>query len=838
MACRWTFLLLATGVALGDLRVDKSVAPKVSKVKLKKAEAAPAEAVANETVTDAETDAAPPPAAAKPPFAPKFKYSRLLESKPDEIAFCGDNMEKIVMLTENGIVYYSKNFGKDWDAMDRHFNSLHSKASSAVVGIVQSPADRQTLLFQERNGESLISTDCAATFRLLGFAGRDTTFHPAANRTLLSLDKNYTLVLSEDEGRTWRSLVEGVEEFAFAKLSDDAYFASKNRIIALVRRASAKNTMQKDLVYSDDYFNTTTVILPNVEFFRLTKCCVYAREADKEMVVADAFGWFYHFYNLTIEGLDEKNFSEFNIIETEDLYNTFGSMSYDRKTHELNRLMKGDWFGANFRIIAEDLVCDKEAGFCDFVPLKSLAGSVLVNRYDKSVLDTLNNLPLSHRQKFSDLSSYSNLADYRQTFISLDYGEKFERLAPPEVDEVGEAIICETECFLNLHLQSSIRAFQLPKTSAHVPGLVIASGSISTYLRETNSLDDWYVGVFVSQDGGSSWRMALKGKYIFEILDRGSVIVAAPKDSRTDSVLYSLDNGNSWKSLSVASQRIEILAITVREQVNMKKLLISARPPVGFKQKAQVITVDFSNLFERLCVHDTANPELSDYEDWNPAAGSASGCLDGREVSILRRKPNRECFNADTFTFIRTLRYCACTEADFHCDFGFTRDEGGKCVIDSRFSYDHTLPPPTCYGQYFVTTGYRRNYETYCQGGVEHNFLTYDCPGVPSSGFVASFFRFIWRSLLFLSKWVLALGVIFGVYKLNLHERMWDMSLGVREAFSKFKHERKEKSPYNNVGPNGAIAMGATDREKKAANSLFDEEDEDPNSQIEVSIEK
>lgn len=36
--------------------------------------------------------------------------------------------------------------------------------------------------------------------------------------------------------------------------------------------------------------------------------------------------------------------------------------------------------------------------------------------------------------------------------ISFDFGEKFEWIPAPEVDHKGEPILCETQCYLNLHL--------------------------------------------------------------------------------------------------------------------------------------------------------------------------------------------------------------------------------------------------------------------------------------------------------------------------------------------------------------------------------------------------
>lgn len=44
--------------------------------------------------------------------------------------------------------------------------------------------------------------------------------------------------------------------------------------------------------------------------------------------------------------------------------------------------MKSDYFGTNFSVIAENLVCDKNQNYCDFVPIKSLDGLIIVNVYE------------------------------------------------------------------------------------------------------------------------------------------------------------------------------------------------------------------------------------------------------------------------------------------------------------------------------------------------------------------------------------------------------------------------------------------------------------------------
>ena len=115
----------------------------------------------------------------------------------------------------------------------------------------------------------------------------------------------------------------------------------------------------KNLYYSDDFFKTQHLILGNVEFFKITKCCVYAKQKNGEMQVSDAFGWFYHFKVLELENLQEESFNEFNIIDNEVLYSSYGVISHSYKNTEIHTLMKSDYFGSKFKILKQDLVCER-----------------------------------------------------------------------------------------------------------------------------------------------------------------------------------------------------------------------------------------------------------------------------------------------------------------------------------------------------------------------------------------------------------------------------------------------------------------------------------------------
>lgn len=156
------------------------------------------------------------------------------------------------------------------------------------------------------------------------------------------------------------------------------------------------------------------------------------------------------------------------------------------------------------------------------------------------------------------------------------------------------------------------------------------------------------------------------------------------KDEKTRFVKYSTDGGRIFKKLEISSEPIKLYAITVKETPHLKKFIITAKTPTGYQDKAQIISVDFSNLHERDCLHDKENKEKSDYEEWIPYTAFENGCVDGRKVVMVRKKPSKNCFNPENFTLFYIKEYCKCTDEDYHCDFGYKRNSYDYCVWDNE----------------------------------------------------------------------------------------------------------------------------------------------------------
>ena len=241
-------------------------------------------------------------------------------------------------------------------------------------------------------------------------------------------------------------------------------------------------------------------------------------------------------------------------------------------------------------------------------------------------------------------------------------------------------VSCAEDCFLNIFLQSTLSQFSLPRSNPQSPGLIIASGSIGKYQTQDNAYFGDYIGVFVSNDAGQNWKMIAQGQYIFEVLNHGSIIVLVPKGIPTNILIYSMDQGTTLRQFKFTQEPIEILAMTVKSHSHLRKVLISASSPQGYQKKAQIFTVDFSDIYQRDCVHYQEDLEKSDYEEWSPVG--SNGCLDGREIVFQRKKVDRDCYNSDDQEFYYVRRVCQCTKDDFHCDFGYVKNDQDQCVLE------------------------------------------------------------------------------------------------------------------------------------------------------------
>lgn len=62
-----------------------------------------------------------------------------MNSKIDEVVYCGDDLNRIMILTENGKTYHTKNFGRKWTLISNTFDSYHSLMNMTTMTLLQNP---------------------------------------------------------------------------------------------------------------------------------------------------------------------------------------------------------------------------------------------------------------------------------------------------------------------------------------------------------------------------------------------------------------------------------------------------------------------------------------------------------------------------------------------------------------------------------------------------------------------------------------------------------------------------------------------------------------------------
>jgi hypothetical protein len=105
---------------------------------------------------------------------------------------------------------------------------------------------------------------------------------------------------------------------------------------------------------------------------------------------------------------------------------------------------------------------------------------------------------------------------------------------------------------------------------------------------------------FISSDAGLTWREVHKGPYAWEFGDQGGIIVVVKDDGPTDLVLYSEDEGRTWKDYKFSDKRLIVEDIaTVPSDTSRKFLIVAKDEDEPSKRKA--IQLDFSGLHDRKC---------------------------------------------------------------------------------------------------------------------------------------------------------------------------------------------------------------------------------------------
>jgi len=258
----------------------------------------------------------------------------------------------------------------------------------------------------------------------------------------------------------------------------------------------------------------------------------------------------------------------------------------------------------------------------------------------------------------------------------------------------------------------------------------MGTGNVGSSLRfepeETNT--------YLSRDGGLTWVEAHKGAFIYEFGDHGGLIVMADDLKKTNQVLFTWNEGQSWYDFKVSSTPFEVDNIITEPNVTATTFVMFGTREAG---EGVLYYMKFDSLQFPACRGAWAADSVSsDYETWTPSDGvNPDKCMLGQQVTYTRRKRTSQCWNGEKFERPVVQKPCSCTQEDFACEIGFVRKLGSQeCTFGGHDMMPVRFVPTLC-AKTWLTNAYRKVPGDQCESGWSPGQVEVPCP---STGLGAS----------------------------------------------------------------------------------------------------
>ncbi|KAJ7259099.1 hypothetical protein B0H12DRAFT_1070032 [Mycena haematopus] len=350
-------------------------------------------------------------------------------------------------------------------------------------------------------------------------------------------------------------------------------------------------------------------------------------------------------------------------------------------------ILKSNSNGTYFGLSAQNVNRDGR-GYVDFEKMAGLDGIALINE-----------ALLTGRKEL-------------QSRITHNDGSTWKPLAPPKHDSLGNSYCDTPDCALHVHGYTERLDSSTTFSSSSVVGLIMAVGNVGKSLAPYDQSD-----TFLSRDGGFTWEEVHKDAHLWKIGDSGSVIVMANDEEPTDHVLFSINEGLTWRQYRFSDVKIRVRSIMTVPADTSRRFLLFGHPSRSSSHPA--VFLDFSALTSHQCVIDVNDPGHDDFELWSPSDERAERCLFGRQTVYHRRVRETNCYvGIQTKANERVERACSCTKADFECEFNYFKNTEDDCVLAPG-----TSPLPNeevCEGDseyWYERTAYRKIAFSSCEGG-------------------------------------------------------------------------------------------------------------------------
>jgi Sortilin, neurotensin receptor 3, len=166
--------------------------------------------------------------------------------------------------------------------------------------------------------------------------------------------------------------------------------------------------------------------------------------------------------------------------------------------------------------------------------------------------------------KIEDSVPASEVQENVRSFITHNKGGRWELIRAPtdariEVNKKSTECFIEDGCSLHLEIYSHGGKLAPVYSTEKAVGLVLGTGNIGRRLTENNNLKNLYL----SRDGGLTWKTAKNGVFIYEIGDHGGLIAIAKKNVATDEIEISWDQGDTWEKIRISDEKLFIENIII-----------------------------------------------------------------------------------------------------------------------------------------------------------------------------------------------------------------------------------------------------------------------------------
>ncbi|KIW01039.1 uncharacterized protein PV09_07554 [Verruconis gallopava] len=648
-------------------------------------------------------------------FRQTFYLERDIQSNRDD--------ETVVLLTDRNQAWITHDHGKTWELVrdeeilaiyPHQYNNDHvyfitgsrtvyySKDRGFAINAFEAPdvpdPERQVLSFHQDDPDWLI---------WLGDKNCQDRNDPLCHTTAH---------VSQKGGDDWTTLLNYIEKCQF--MYREGRRESESLIYCEQYRAEdKKNPLQ--LISSTDFFAHKEVVFDDVVNFATMSefIVVAAKTEDHKWLKVDA-------------SVDGKTFAPAEFppnfqVAHQQAYTVLDSSTNSiflhvtvngQENREYGTILKSNSNGTSY-VVSIRHVNRNLYGYVDFEKMQGIEGVAIVNQVANA--DAV------------DHGAPKQL----KTLITHNDGADWAYLPKPATDLDGKKWDCDGKgddlCSLHLHGYTERKDPRDTYSSPSAIGVMIGVGNVGDRLGSYNEGD-----TFITTDGGITWKVAMKGTYMWEYGDQGSIIVLVERNTPTKTIFYTLDEGKEWKSFQFSESKMLVERITTVPSDNSRNFLLWGKAD----RKLTTVNLDFTGLTSEQCKLDKSNldSEESDYYLWHPThplKREEPECLFGHVAQYYRKKPDRLCYNGPLIDKLHDIeRNCSCTRDDFECAYNYERQPDGSCRLVEGLSPPD--PMEVCRNdknafEYWDVTPYRKIPISTCHGGkeMEHTGSRHPCPG-------------------------------------------------------------------------------------------------------------